>query len=706
MARTCPRAWTAAWDAAAGMGKRLAVRTGQFLSRADKVLTHEKHFAELSDARLREAVAEIRDRFRRGRDTAEDLERAFAIVREVSMRRVGMRHFPVQIAGAMALNAGCITEMATGEGKTLTATMPATIAGWRGRGCHIITVNDYLAQRDAEWMGKVYSFCGLRVSFITQEMKPPERRDAYQADITYCTNKEVTADFLRDQLALGRLRTLPQALLMKMAEGRGSGTDRLVQRGLDYAIVDEADSVLIDEAVTPLIISGQAPNAEQVDAFGHAAELAGQLEQQKHFKVNHRYREVELTPAGKDRLGELAAELGGIWTGARRREELVIQALTAREMYLRDKQYVIQEDKVVIVDEFTGRLMPDREWRDGLHQAVEAKESLVVNPPKDTYARVSFQRFFRLYRKLGGMTGTAAEGRREFWQIYHRPVVILPTNRPCIRIKLPDRVFATATAKWKAIVDEIRSVHDTGRPILVGTRSVRSSEGLSAMLTEEGLEHQVLNAVRHAEEAQIVAGAGQMGKITVATNMAGRGTDIKLEHGVAEMGGLCVLATERHEAGRIDRQLFGRCARQGDPGTAQAFVSLDDELVRRHEASLTALLRRRYGETEEEISSPPDAQALRPGPAPGRTTRPPPAERRPENRRLARRIPRLRRLRTLIGRLRADTSMDFACVYPFITGLPVKPSAGSQNAVAAPDGGGHAECFEDDGLFKAQAYRQ
>ncbi len=598
-----PKGLDAAWDATAGLAGRMVVRTGRFLRRARKVLAWEKHFAEMTDAALRESALAFHELFRRGRDKPDDLERAFALVREVAQRQIGEKPFPVQVAGALALQDGCITEMATGEGKTLTATLPATVAGWRGRGCHIITVNDYLAARDADWMGRVYGFCGLSVASVEQGMPPPDRRSAYQADISYCTNKEVTADFLRDRLALGRLRGLPQALLAKIAEGVGSGTDRLVQRGLNYAIVDEADSILVDEAVTPLIISGEAPNPEQVDAFRHAAELAEALQPRAHYRVNHRYREVELTDAGKDRLTDLAKDLGGLWHGARRREELVTQALTAQALYLSDKQYVIQEDKVVIVDEFTGRLMPDREWRDGLHQAVEAKERLEVNPPKDTYARVSFQRFFRLYRRLAGMTGTAAEARREFWQIYHRPVVVIPTNRPCIRRRFPDRVFTGEQAKWEAVVEEIRRIHQSGRPILIGTRSVRSSEHLSSMLAGEELEHQVLNAVRHAEEAQIVAAAGQAGKITVATNMAGRGTDIKLGRGLADAGGLHVLATERHEAGRIDRQLFGRSARQGDPGTAQAFVSLEDELARRHAPRLSAALRRRFSRTDREVSS-------------------------------------------------------------------------------------------------------
>ena len=601
--RRLPTGLDKAWDRAAGAMRRLGVRRARFLGQASDVLALEKHFADLSDGALRRTASEFRELFRRGRQAPGDLTRAFALVREVAFRCLGQKPFPVQVAGALALEGGCVAEMATGEGKTLTATMPATTAGWRGRGCHVITVNDYLAKRDAEWMGRIYEFCGLRVAHVEQGMGPAERREAYQADITYATNKEVTADFLRDRLAMGRLRNLPEVLLAGIAD-RGAGTDRLVQRGLEHAIVDEADSVLIDEAVTPLIISGEAPNPEQVEAFARAAELAGELDPQSHYRLDERYREVDLTDAGRERVAELTGQLGGVWGGRRRSEEIVLQALTARELYLRDRQYVIQDGKVVIVDEFTGRLMPDREWRDGLHQAVEAKEALQVNPPTDTLARVSFQRFFRMYRRLSGMTGTAAEGRAEFWQIYHLPVVVIPTNRPCIREMLAEKVCATEQAKWSAVLEEIRRVHDAGRPVLVGTRSVHASERLSEMLAAEGLDHEVLNAVRHAEEAGIVAGAGQGGRITVATNMAGRGTDITLGRGVAELGGLHVIATERHEAGRIDRQLFGRCARQGDPGSARAIVSLEDELARRYAPRLSALLRRRFAAADRDVSSP------------------------------------------------------------------------------------------------------
>jgi len=519
-----PQGLDAAWQAGLGLLDGLHFRRYRLLQRARRVLAMEKGLAELTDAKLRDRAESLREVFRLGRDAPVDLEQGFAVIREVAVRRIGQQPFLVQVMGALAITEGCIAEMATGEGKTLTATLPATVAGWRGRGCHVITVNDYLARRDAEWMEKIYRFCGLRVGFIEQVMEAPDRRAAYQADITYCTNKEVAADFLRDRLAVGRLRGQTSVLLEKVVGGR-SVTDAVVQRGLHWAIVDEADSVLIDEAVTPLIISGAAPNDDQVEAFSQAAAAAEELDQGVDYRLRERLREVELTDRGRDHLADVTESLGGLWRVGRRREELATKALIAKELYSRDKHYVIDDGKVVIVDDFTGRLMPDRTWRDGLHQAVEAKERLTVTPPKDTFARVSFQRFFRLYKRLSGMTGTAQEAAGEFWQIYNLPVVVVPPNRPCVRKQWPDVVFATEQAKWAGIVCEIRQLHQSGRPILVGTRSVRASEHLSQLLVAEGLTGQVLNAVRHKEEAQIVAGAGQPGQITIATNMAGRGTD-------------------------------------------------------------------------------------------------------------------------------------------------------------------------------------
>jgi len=598
-----PKGLDAAWDIGVGLIGRVVPRRKRFLKQAERILVIEKQFSELTDAKLRQVAADMREIFRCNRDNSSDLERAFALVREIAFRQIGEKPFPVQIAGALALNAGCITEMATGEGKTLAATMPVTIAGWRGHGCHVITVNDYLARRDAEWMGRIYRFCGLTVSFIEQQMSPEERRKAYMADITYCTNKEVTADFLRDRLILGNSKGLCSSLLDKIITG-GRVTDRLVQRGLHYAVVDEADSILVDEAVTPLIISGQSPNPQQIESFRQAADITSRLNPEVDYQVNRQYREIELTEEGRTHLIELTERIGGFWRGNRRCLELINQALTAKELYLKDKHYVIDDGKVVIVDEFTGRMMPDRTWRDGLHQAIEAKEKVEINPPKDTYARISFQRFFRMYRKLSGMTGTASEASSEFWQIYHLPVVSIPTNRLCIRKNLPTIVLPTESAKWARIVQEIRSVHDTGRPILIGTRSVRASEHLSELLKAEKLSHQVLNAVYHKQEAGIVAQAGQHENITVATNMAGRGTDIKLGRGVADMGGLHVIAAEPNESARIDRQLYGRCARQGDPGSAQGIFSLEDEIVSRYAKNSVAYLKKRYANAKGDISSP------------------------------------------------------------------------------------------------------
>ncbi|QNN24368.1 hypothetical protein HED60_19520 [Planctomycetales bacterium ZRK34] len=577
-----PKGLDAAWLRFEGTVRRLARRQSRYLRRAERIICLQHTFTQQSDDQLAESAHRLRDTFRLSRDTTEELDKAFALVGEVAYRQLGLRPYREQIAGALALHDGCVAEMATGEGKTLTASLPTTIAGWRGRGCHVITVNDYLARRDAETMTPIYQFCGLRVAAIQQDSEPAERREAYAADITYCTNKEVTADFLRDRLALGRSRTLTSMLLNELTFGSCAGAHQLVMRGLEYAIVDEADSVLIDEAVTPLIISGEAPNAESTEAYQQAAQLVDRFEFERHYRVDHRFHEVRLTESGRKLLDDLRANRRGLWAGRRRSEELIVQALVARELYQPGKQYVVREGKVVIVDEFTGRLMPDRTWRAGLHQAIEAKEQLEIQPLKQTLARVSFQNFFRLYRRLGGMSGTAIEARSELWQIYRLPVVRIPTHRPCRLEIARDQIHHKAADRWTAVVDEIRRIHATGRPVLIGTRSVEASEQLSEQLTIVGIDHQVLNAVYHETEAQIIAQAGQAGRVTVATNMAGRGTDIKLGQGVAELGGLHVIATERHETGRVDRQLFGRAARQGDPGTAVAIISLEDELIRRH----------------------------------------------------------------------------------------------------------------------------
>ncbi|MEX0777318.1 MAG: DEAD/DEAH box helicase [Phycisphaeraceae bacterium] len=602
--RKLPKGLDAAWDAGLGAVYAFMPRTRRYLHRAQRIVAISDTLQTVSDARLRQELVELRVAFRLNRQRSSDVDRAMALVRETAQRQLGQRPYPVQVAAALALYDGCLIEMATGEGKTLTATLPAVLAGWRGRGCHVITVNDYLAARDAQNMGPLYRFCNVSVAAIQADMPPVQRRQAYRADITYCTNKEVTADHLRDRLILGRQRGLVAALSAQLAGG-DPRVESLVMRGLERAIIDEADSILIDEAVTPLIISGEAPNAELVEAYQQAATLAGDFEAARHYTVNHKYREVRLTNAGRGHLRQRGAAMGGVWAGARRAEELVTQAITARELFLPGKQYVVREGKVVIVDEFTGRLMPDRTWRDGLHQAVEARELLDVTPMKDTLARISFQRFFRSYRTLCGMTGTGREATMELWRVYHLPVAVMPTHRPCIRRHLGTRVFADAASRWGAIVQDVRQMHQHGRPVLIGTRSVAASERLSELLGHEGMPHQVLNAVRHEEEANIIAQAGQRGTITVATNMAGRGTDIRLGRGVAELGGLHVIAAEPNESHRIDRQLFGRAARQGDPGSAILYMSLDDEILRRYAPPLaSAALLPRHGAAGGELHRP------------------------------------------------------------------------------------------------------
>jgi len=577
-----PRGLDRVWHQATGAAGNLFPRTKGYIRRAEDIVSMDKTFAHLSNKRLQEMILLLRDRFRLGRETAADQDRAFAIVREVAARTVGMRPYTVQVACGLAMETGCVAEMATGEGKTLSAVLPAVLAGWRNRGCHVITANEYLAVRDAGWMAPVYRFCGLSVGWVENAMGPEQRRQAYRAAVTYCTSQEVAADFLRDRLTLGPVRNLSSVLLARLA-GRGPDpTGSLVQRGLGCALIDEADAVLVDEAVTPLIISGAGRNPDHAQAIAEAALLGAKLGPDEDYRVDRRHREITLTAAGETRLAEMAEPLGGLWVCSRRRVELVVQALSAREFFVRDKQYVVEDQSVVIIDDFSGRRMPDRTWRDGLHQAIEAKEGLDVHLPKETLARISFQRFFRLYGKLAGMTGTAAEVRRELWQMYRLPVVVFPPRCASRRSRLPDRIFSNEDAKWQAVIAEIRTTHETGRPVLVGTRSVAASESLSRRLTADNLDHAVLNATRHAAEAQIIAAAGRRGRVTIATNMAGRGTDIRLGPGVAALGGLHVVATERHEARRIDRQLYGRCARQGDPGSARAFASLDDELLQQH----------------------------------------------------------------------------------------------------------------------------
>jgi preprotein translocase subunit SecA len=561
---------------------------------AEEIDALEDQFRELSDHDLHARIMGFREQFRRGGKDVETLAGpALAAIREASDRKLGLRPFVVQLMGALALHHGHLAEMATGEGKTLTAGLAGVLYGWTRRPCHIVTVNDYLVQRDTEWLRPLYQFCGVRVGCVTAAMEPADRQKGYGCDVTYTTSKELLADFLRDRLRLGVLHDPTRRLIRRLLVPRQGAADGLVLRGLHSAIVDEADSVLIDEAVTPLIISTLRKNEMLRDAGLIAQGLVTELKPGRDYQINLRYKEIELSADGRQKIADRCSSLPGLWRGTDRRQEIIRQALVAREFFHRDKQYIVNDGKVVIVDEFTGRPMPQRTWREGLHQAIEAKEGLTVSDPSETVARLSFQRFFRCFHRLSGMTGTAREAAGELWQIYGLPVINIPTNRPCIRDRRPDEVFPTEALKWSAIVKEIDRRHATGQPLLVGTRSVFASERLAQSLQERGLEFRILNAVRLAEEAQIIALAGEPGRITIATNMAGRGTDIKLGQGVAKLGGLHVIATERHESGRVDRQLFGRSARQGDPGSAQAFVSAEDELIRRYlPMSLQSVLRR------------------------------------------------------------------------------------------------------------------
>jgi preprotein translocase subunit SecA len=549
----------------------------------DRINAMERTVTDLSEARLRDRAEELRRGVREGRPLPEALPEAFTLVRESARRHVGMRHFDVQLIGGLVLSRGGIAEMATGEGKTLVATLWAFLAGLTGRGVHIVTVNDYLAKRDREWMGPVYEKLGLTVGAILERMPPPERRAAYACDVTYGTNKEFGFDYLRDQLARmsgpARLGKGIRDALLGVSTPEQAGT---VQRGHACAILDEVDSILIDEARVPLIIASPPGESKEADVYRCADGVAAQLTQGWDFKLQPKKRLAELTDRGRRRIYELLSPGARSAAGERPWSQCVEQALKARYFWKRDRDYIILDDKLVIVDEFTGRQQPDRTWSDGLHQAIEAREGIDVRAEHETLAQITFQRYFRMYERLCGMTGTAATSAREFWTIYGLPVVRVPTNRPLRRTYLPDVIFSSAAAKFDAIEARIVEMHGLGRPVLVGTRNVAVSEIISQRLTRLGLAHSVLNAKEHEREAQIVAQAGQRGQITVATNMAGRGTDIILGAAVAEAGGLHVLGTERHDARRIDLQLIGRAGRQGDPGSGQFFLSLEDELIQLH----------------------------------------------------------------------------------------------------------------------------
>ncbi len=518
----------------------------------------ENGIASLPDEELKHKTVEFKERLAKGEPDSSILPEAFAVVREVAKRTLNMRHFDVQILGGIVLYNGAIAEMKTGEGKTLVATLPLYLNALHGKGGHLVTVNDYLAKRDSEWMGPIYKFLGLTVGLIQHDSDFAERQKAYAADVTYGTNNEFGFDYLRDHMVVS--------------------PDQIVQRELYYAIVDEVDSILIDEARTPLIISG--PSEESTEMYYQAAKVARRLEEGKDFEGDEKLKTVTLTPEGVHKI-EKMLHIDNLYD--ERFVDVVKhinQALRARMYFKKDVDYIVKDGEVIIVDEFTGRLMFGRRYSDGLHQAIEAKEGLVVKSESQTLATITFQNYFRMYKKLAGMTGTAYTEKEEFKEIYNLDVYVIPTNRPVIRIDRPDVVYKTEDAKFKAIVEKIKELYKKGQPVLVGTRSIEKSERLSKMLKKERIPHNVLNAKYHEKEAMIIKDAGQYKAVTIATNMAGRGVDIKLGKGVKELGGLFILGTERHEARRIDNQLRGRSGRQGDPGESQFYLSLEDELLR------------------------------------------------------------------------------------------------------------------------------
>ncbi|MDU2063545.1 MAG: preprotein translocase subunit SecA [Sporomusaceae bacterium] len=544
----------------------------------DAVNALEPKMQAMSDTTLTGKTVEFQRRIKEGESVDDLLPEAFAVVREASRRVLAMRHFDVQILGGITLHEGNIAEMRTGEGKTLVATLPVYLNALTGRGVHVVTVNDYLARRDSEWMGKLYRFLGLSVGLIVHGLDFDERKLAYSADITYGTNNEFGFDYLRDNMVVQ--------------------PEQMVQRPLHYAIVDEVDSILIDEARTPLIISG--PGEKSTELYSRLAKVVPKLVATEDYTIDEKLHTVAPTESGIAK----AEKLLGV-TNLYEAENIELshhfnQALRAHGLMKRDKDYVVKDGEVVIVDEFTGRLMFGRRYSDGLHQAIEAKEGVKIERESQTLAAITFQNYFRMYEKLGGMTGTAKTEEAEFRKIYSLDVIVMPTNKPILRQDMPDVIYKNKKAKYKAVVADIVEVHRKGQPTLVGTTSIVQSELLSDMLKKEGIPHNVLNAKFHEQEAQIVAQAGQMGAVTIATNMAGRGTDIVLGEGVPEVGGLHIVGTERHESRRIDNQLRGRAGRQGDPGSSRFYLSLEDDLMRLFGSDNIAGIMEKLGMEEDE----------------------------------------------------------------------------------------------------------
>ncbi|MBP6782298.1 MAG: hypothetical protein KA152_00800 [Verrucomicrobiales bacterium] len=542
---------------------------------------YERSIAGLEEADFREKIRETHRRVRRGEISRKLTTESLACVARAARDVLGLTPYPEQFMGVLAIGEGLFAEMATGEGKTLTIGMAGVLAGWRGQPCHIITSNDYLAKRDAETLGDFYRYCGLDAGYVVGEMKQEERPAQYQKPVVYSTSQELLADFLRDRLKLGADQSPQRRLIRYLSPTGGSNRGRLVMRGIHSVIIDEADNILIDEAVTPLIISQTLPGDSFAQCCRIACDLAGSLRAGIDYLIDYKHSEITLKNEGKSAIGRHSHRLPPTWRSLDRRNELVRQALVAECFFERDKHYVVTEDGVEIVDEFTGRILPGRTWKQGLHQAIEAKEGLEVTDPAETLASMSFQRFFRSFARISGVSGTARESAHELWRIYRLAVVCIPTHRPVDRTIEKPLVFSTLAEKYAAVVSEIREKHAAGRPVLVGTRTVEASELLSGLLTVEGLTHSVLNAVRHKEEAEIISHAGEAGRITIATNMAGRGTDIKLPSEVQARGGLHVIVVEHNLSPRIDRQLVGRSARQGEPGSARFYLCLEDELFRR-----------------------------------------------------------------------------------------------------------------------------
>ncbi len=544
----------------------------------DKINALESSLTGLSDASLSAKTQEFKDRLAKGETIDDLLPEAFAVVREASRRVLGMRHFDVQLIGGMVLHQGKIAEMRTGEGKTLVATLPTYLNALTGNGVHVITVNDYLAKRDSEWMGKLYNFLGLSVGLIAHGLDFMERKRAYAADITYGTNNEFGFDYLRDNMV--------------------TYAEQMVQRKLNYAIVDEVDSILIDEARTPLIISG--PGDKSTDLYYVMAKAVAPLKEGEDYTVDEKLKAVMPTEAGINKV-EAALNVKNLYSAANiDMSHHFTQALKAKAIMKRDTDYVVREGQVVIVDEFTGRLMFGRRYSDGLHQAIEAKENVKIERESQTLASITFQNYFRMYDKLSGMTGTAKTEESEFLKIYNLEVLVIPTNKQVQRKDLPDVIYKTKAAKYRAVVKAIKELHAKGQPVLVGTTSIRQSEALSAELHKAKIPHQVLNAKYHEMEAEIISEAGQLGAVTIATNMAGRGTDIVLGEGVPEVGGLHILGTERHESRRIDNQLRGRAGRQGDPGSSRFYLSLEDDLMRLFGSDNIASMMDKLGMDEDE----------------------------------------------------------------------------------------------------------